>query len=160
MATRLSRKTDRHLSGGSSYQSTSHEDYETRSRGLSVLRESYTSESSDSSTSSDGRKKLRHRLSQAFAMKRMGNTSSPSSSRRNSDNLEVASVSTASSSSANSLFEPENMQHIMQLPVLDKEGQPHSFKSILRHSGKTVVIFIRYYYCGLCMQYVDQMKRL
>ncbi|KAF8880384.1 AhpC/TSA antioxidant enzyme-domain-containing protein [Mucidula mucida] len=48
----------------------------------------------------------------------------------------------------------------MELQVFDAKGQLVSFDSILPASGKTVVVFIRHFFCGICKAYVEDLARL
>ena len=46
----------------------------------------------------------------------------------------------------------ELIKSIADLPVLDREGKTHPFKSLYEgFAGRTVVIFIRHFFCGVCI---------
>lgn len=48
----------------------------------------------------------------------------------------------------------------MGLPILDSHGQSVEFGSIMQARGKTVVIFVRHWWCGLCVQYMEQLASI
>ncbi|KAI4285503.1 MAG: hypothetical protein L6R38_000600 [Xanthoria sp. 2 TBL-2021] len=47
----------------------------------------------------------------------------------------------------------KDVERIAELPVLDKDGKPHTFKSLYAptndESSRTLVIFIRHFFCGV-----------
>jgi hypothetical protein len=66
----------------------------------------------------------------------------------------------ASSCSSGSSVDLDDYSLAATMPVLDQHGVAHAFCDILSPEGKTVVIFIRNYWCGLCMTYVEKMAKL
>ncbi|KAI4225514.1 MAG: hypothetical protein L6R36_003863 [Xanthoria steineri] len=52
----------------------------------------------------------------------------------------------------------KDVERIAELPVLDKDGKPHTFSSLLAPANnkrsRTLVIFIRHFFCGNCQEYL------
>ncbi|CAK7269656.1 hypothetical protein SEPCBS119000_003679 [Sporothrix epigloea] len=49
----------------------------------------------------------------------------------------------------------ELIKRIANLPVLDREGGKHSFKSLYEDAaGRTLIIFVRHFFCGNCQEYL------
>ncbi|KAL8648808.1 MAG: hypothetical protein Q9226_005836 [Calogaya cf. arnoldii] len=52
----------------------------------------------------------------------------------------------------------KDMESIAELPVLDKDGKPHTFKSLYapadNETSRTLIIFIRHFFCGNCQEYL------
>lgn len=49
----------------------------------------------------------------------------------------------------------------MSLPILDFKGESHSFSSLYmdnEEDEKTLIIFIRHYFCGSCKQYISSLS--
>lgn len=83
--------------------------------------------------------------------------------RRSSETPSNSSDSGSSmltSSSNSGAHEADWLANALSCTILDKDGRKHRFEEVLHQDGKTVVIFIRFYWCGLCMSYVKQMKNL
>ncbi|KAL8662767.1 MAG: hypothetical protein Q9202_004459 [Teloschistes flavicans] len=53
----------------------------------------------------------------------------------------------------------KELDKVADLPVLDPDGKPHTFKSLYTPSNKnersrTLIIFIRHFFCGNCQEYL------
>ncbi|GBE77205.1 AhpC/TSA antioxidant enzyme-domain-containing protein [Sparassis latifolia] len=55
-----------------------------------------------------------------------------------------------------SLPDRQTLKKATTLPVYDAEGNKLNFKNIFREQ-KTILIFIRHFFCGSCQQYVSQL---
>ncbi|KAL9583546.1 MAG: hypothetical protein Q9212_002637 [Teloschistes hypoglaucus] len=57
----------------------------------------------------------------------------------------------------------KELDKVADLPVLDENGKPHSFKSLYTPSNKTersrtLIIFIRHFFCGNCQEYLRSLS--
>ncbi|KAL9599579.1 MAG: hypothetical protein Q9219_003735 [cf. Caloplaca sp. 3 TL-2023] len=56
----------------------------------------------------------------------------------------------------------KELDKVDDLPVLDVNGKPHSFKSLYtsdhNESSRTLVIFIRHFFCGNCQEYLRSLS--
>ncbi|CAK7233650.1 hypothetical protein SBRCBS47491_008684 [Sporothrix bragantina] len=49
----------------------------------------------------------------------------------------------------------ELIKRTADLPILDREGKKHAFKSLYEDfTGRTLVIFVRHFFCGNCQEYL------
>ncbi|KAL8852204.1 MAG: hypothetical protein Q9221_002914 [Calogaya cf. arnoldii] len=52
----------------------------------------------------------------------------------------------------------KDLERVAELPVLDKDGKPHTFKSLYaptnNERSRTLIIFIRHFFCGNCQEYL------
>ncbi|KKA28226.1 hypothetical protein TD95_005411 [Thielaviopsis punctulata] len=46
------------------------------------------------------------------------------------------------------------MRKIGDLQLLDKNGNPHAFEKIVSGAERTLVIFVRHFFCGNCQEYI------
>ncbi|KAL8744194.1 MAG: hypothetical protein Q9190_003541 [Brigantiaea leucoxantha] len=54
-----------------------------------------------------------------------------------------------------------DLEKVADLPVLDPEGNPHTFKSLYASNPaikQTLVIFIRHFFCGNCQEYLRSLS--
>ncbi|OAA68076.1 Thioredoxin-like fold protein [Niveomyces insectorum RCEF 264] len=54
----------------------------------------------------------------------------------------------------NKLPSPDTLRRIADLPVLDRAGKSHPFRSLYEQPGRTLVIFVRHFFCGNCQEYL------
>ncbi len=43
----------------------------------------------------------------------------------------------------------DTLKRIADLPVLDRDGKTHPFHSLYAQPGRTLVIFVRHFFCGV-----------
>ena len=61
----------------------------------------------------------------------------------------------------------KDLERVAELPVLDKDGKPHAFKSLYgpinNERSRTLIIFIRHFFCGvsitLCESFLPEVAR-
>ncbi|KAL8702832.1 MAG: hypothetical protein Q9201_004000 [Fulgogasparrea decipioides] len=55
-----------------------------------------------------------------------------------------------------------DLDTVAELPVLDANGKPHTFKSLYTStdddSSRTLIIFIRHFFCGNCQEYLRSLS--
>ncbi|EFX03882.1 hypothetical protein CMQ_810 [Grosmannia clavigera kw1407] len=54
----------------------------------------------------------------------------------------------------NTLPSRDTLHRIADLPVLDREGKPHPFKSLYAERGRVLIVFVRHFFCGNCQEYL------
>jgi len=69
-------------------------------------------------------------------------------------------ASDADTFSPTALPAPEDLAKALQVEVVDEEGKPHKFGDLISAEGKTIVVFIRHFYCGLCQDYVTDLATI
>lgn len=47
-----------------------------------------------------------------------------------------------------------DLQKAASLPILDASGKSHKFKSLYDGKRKVLIVFIRHFFCGVCLQKV------
>lgn len=56
----------------------------------------------------------------------------------------------------------KTLEKVAELPVLDMNGKPHTFKSLYtpdsNESSRTLIIFIRHFFCGNCQEYLRSLS--
>ncbi|KAL8811158.1 MAG: hypothetical protein Q9223_005058 [Gallowayella weberi] len=56
----------------------------------------------------------------------------------------------------------KDLEKVAELPVLDKDGKPHAFKSLYtptnNERSRTLIIFIRHFFCGNCQEYLRSLS--
>ncbi|KAL8860313.1 MAG: hypothetical protein Q9178_003284 [Gyalolechia marmorata] len=56
----------------------------------------------------------------------------------------------------------KDLERVAELPVLDKDGKPHAFKSLYApindDRSRTLIIFIRHFFCGNCQEYLRSLS--
>ncbi|KAL8952761.1 MAG: hypothetical protein Q9222_001346 [Ikaeria aurantiellina] len=56
----------------------------------------------------------------------------------------------------------KDLDKVAELPVLDSNGKPHPFKSLCKSSSsgnpRTLIIFIRHFFCGNCQEYLRSLS--
>ncbi|KAL8796563.1 MAG: hypothetical protein Q9182_007355 [Xanthomendoza sp. 2 TL-2023] len=56
----------------------------------------------------------------------------------------------------------KDLEKVADVPVLDKDGKPHAFKSLYtptnNERSRTLIIFIRHFFCGNCQEYLRSLS--
>ncbi|KAL8708647.1 MAG: hypothetical protein Q9220_006472 [cf. Caloplaca sp. 1 TL-2023] len=56
----------------------------------------------------------------------------------------------------------KDLEKVAELPVLDSNGKPHSFKSLYHSASdgnsRTLIVFIRHFFCGNCQEYLRSLS--
>ncbi|KAL8767988.1 MAG: hypothetical protein Q9209_005659 [Squamulea sp. 1 TL-2023] len=56
----------------------------------------------------------------------------------------------------------KDLERVAELPVLDKDGKPHAFRSLYtspsNERSRTLIIFIRHFFCGNCQEYLRSLS--
>ncbi|CAK7204548.1 hypothetical protein SEUCBS139899_007306 [Sporothrix eucalyptigena] len=55
----------------------------------------------------------------------------------------------------NKIPSKDTLKRVADMPILDREGKTHTFKSLYEeHIGRTLILFVRHFFCGNCQEYL------